>query len=150
VLAALRAWLARHPVATARWARRPLWLKAVFAFLLFMTFVFMPWDFLVKPFFRGLEGAEEVWFGFMLRGWAAKATEPLHWAIYAALAWGLWEGRKWALPAAALYFAQVAVGMLIWNLRDERGMGVLGGLASGIPFALLAVALWLEQRRFAA
>jgi hypothetical protein len=99
---------------------------------------------------RGLEGAEEVWFGLMLRGWAAKATEPLHWAIYAALTWGFWKERSWALPAAALYMTQVAVGMLVWNLRDERGMGLLGGLAAGAPFALLTVVLWRARRRFSA
>ena len=35
-----------------------------------------------------------VWFGFMLEGWAAKATEPLHWAIYAAGAYGFWKMRR--------------------------------------------------------
>jgi hypothetical protein len=140
VLDALRAWLARHP----------RWLGAVLLFFLFMTFVFMPWDLFVKPFVRPVDQWEEVWFGFLLRGWAAKATEPLHWAIYGALAWGLWKERPWACPAAALYSAQVAFGMLVWNLRDERGLGIAGGMASAAPFALLAVALWRERRRFSA
>ena len=64
--------------------RRPWWMNALFAFCLFMTFVYMPYDMLWKP----VEKDQEVWFGYLLHGWAAKATEPLHWAIYAAGAYG--------------------------------------------------------------
>jgi hypothetical protein len=140
VLAALRAWFGRHP----------LWLSGVFAFLLYMTFVFMPWDFLIKPFVRDISQWEEVWFGFMLRGWTAKATEPLHWAIYAGLAFGFWKERRWALPATALYFVQIAIGMLVWSIRDPRGPGWPGGVAFAVPMLVLAGALWRARRRFSA
>ena len=135
---ALRDWLRRHP----------RWLGAVLLFCLYMTFVFMPYDFLGKLFLRDVAQAEEVWFGIVLRGWAAKATEPLHWAIYAALAWGLWKDRPWALPAAAVYTAQVAIGMLVWSVSALGGArGLALGAAAFVLFGALALALWRARPR---
>lgn len=134
----LHRWLQRHP----------RWVGATFAFCLFMTFVYVPFDFLLKPLWQDVSQAEEVWFGVMLRGWAAKATEPLHGAIYAALSWGLWKDRAWVWPALALYTGQVALGMLVWNvLYPERGMGWPAGLAVFALFAALAGAFWRHGRR---
>jgi len=132
----LRDWLRRHP----------LWVGAVFLFCLFMVFVYAPYDILAKPLLRPIAEAEEVWFGIMLRGWAAKTTEPLHALIYGALAWGLWKERPWVWPAASLYAAQVAVGMLVWTLLYEPGALLLGGFATAL-FAALAVALWRQRGR---
>ncbi len=129
---ALRAWLARHP----------RWVSAVFLFCAYMTFLYMPFDFLLKPLWQDVSEAQEVWFGFLLTGKAAKATEPLHWLIYGALTWGFWKERPWVWPATALYIAQVAVGMLVWSLLDERGGGLLQGGIAFTLFGSLAVALW--------
>ena len=72
-------------------APRPWWMNLMWAFCLYMTFVYLPFDIFIKP----VAGDEEVWFGFVLHGWAAKLTAPLHWAIYAAGAWGFWRMRRW-------------------------------------------------------
>lgn len=128
----LRAWLGRHP----------RWVGAVFLFCLYMAVLYMPFDILLKPLYQEIAEAEDVWFGIILRGWAAKATEPLHWLVYGALAWGLWKERTWVWPAAALYVGQVALAMLVWNVREEGGRGWPGGLAAFALFGALAVALW--------
>ena len=122
---------------------RPLWVNALFAFTAFMAFVYTPWDFFLKP----VAEDQEVWFGFLLTGWAAKATEPIHGAIYAIFAWGLWKMRPWMRFWGTVYIAQLAVAMLIWNLLDERGH-VVAALVSGGVFAALARAYWRAGRVF--
>jgi hypothetical protein len=93
---------------------------------------------------------EEVWFGVMFHGWAAKAAEPFHWAVYAAGAYGFRTMKSWMWPWAAVYVGQVAVGMLVWNLL--YGVGGFGGLlvavAAFLAFGALAVALWRAQPLF--
>ena len=116
------------------------------AFCAFMSFIYLPYDLFWKP----VAQDQEVWFGIMLTGWAAKATEPLHWAIYAAGTWGFWRMRPWLHPWAALYVAQIGLGMLVWSVLDERGAGALAGLVSALPFALLAWLLWRSRARFGA
>jgi short-subunit dehydrogenase len=128
-----------------RLATRPWWMNALMLFCAFMACIYMPWDFFVKPVARDAEA----WFGFLLRGWGAKLTEPLHWAIYAAGAYGFWRMRAWMWPWAAVYAAQVAIGMFIWNIVYVGGMrGWCGGLVSFVPFAAIAAALWGAQQRF--
>ena len=39
----------------------------VFCFCAFMAFVYMPFDFLLKPLWQDVAQAEEVWFGVMLQ-----------------------------------------------------------------------------------
>jgi hypothetical protein len=56
-------------------ARRPRWMNALLGFCAYMTFVYMPFDFFVKPVARD----EEVWFGVVLTG-SPPRPEPLHWA----------------------------------------------------------------------
>jgi len=119
-------------------------MTGLLGFCLFMAVAYVPFDFFWKP----VDQDQEVWLGFMLTGRAAKATEPLHWAIYAAGAYGLWKMRAWLHPWAALYAASVALGMLIWGVRDARGSALYVGLAGFVPFALLAVALWRARSRF--
>ena len=125
-------------------ARRPWWMNLMFAFCLYMTFVYLPFDLFIKP----VERDDEVWFGVLLHGWGAKLTEPLHWAIYGAASYGFWRMRAWMWPWAAVYAAQVSIGMMVWNLLDPRGAGLLGGAISAAVFLLPTVALWRARWRF--
>jgi short-subunit dehydrogenase len=138
-MAGLRAWL------MDRFAERPWWMNALMVFCAFLTFIYMPWDFFIKP----VAADEEAWFGLLLRGPAAKLTEPIHWAIYAAGLYGFWNMRPWMWPWASLYVATVAFGMLVWGVVYVGGFGgfVLGVLAA-IPIALIARALWTSAELF--
>lgn len=121
-----------------RMARRPGWMNALLVFCLFMAIVYVPWDFLMKP----VAQDEEVWLGVRLHGWLAKATEPVRWWIYAALAYGFWRMRRWMWPWAAVYVAQVAVAMLVWSLLYvESEWRVVAGVVTALPFVALAIAL---------
>lgn len=126
--------------------KRPLWMNVLMLFCAYMAVIYVPWDFLLKP----VAEDEEVWFGILLTGWWAKATEPLHLAIYAAGAWGFWYRRPWMHPWAALYTGQVALGMLVWSLIDVRGPGLVGGLVAALPFLVLAIFLWRARTHFQA
>ena len=128
----------------AEWAKRSWWMNLIFLFCLYMTFIYLPFDLFVKP----VAVDEEVWFGFVLRGWWAKATEPLHWLIYGAGAYGFWKMAHWMWPWAAVYAAQVALGMLVWNLLDERGAGWVAGVAAAALFMLPTIALWRARPAF--
>jgi hypothetical protein len=127
-----------------RLAQRPWWMNVLMLFCAFMAFIYMPWDFFVKPVARDAEA----WFGFLLHGWGAKLTEPLHWAIYAAGAYGFWRMRAWMWPWAAVYAAQVTIGMIIWNLVDRSGHGFFAGIFSCLPFAVITWALWNARDQF--
>ncbi len=126
------------------WAQRPWWMNLIFAFCIYMTVVYMPFDLFWKP----VEVDQEVWLGVMLHGWAAKATEPLHWAIYAAGAYGFWKMRPWMWPWAAVYLLQITIGMFVFNLLDPRGGGWPGGLVSAAVFLIPTVAMWRSRARF--
>jgi len=125
---------------------RPWWMNALFAFCGFMTFVYLPFDFFWKP----VAEDQEVWFGLVLHGWAAKATEPVHWAIYAAGSFGFWKMRRWMHPWAALYTAQVAIGMFVWAFTDARADGRewLFGLPPFLAFGALAWRLYRSRAHF--
>ena len=124
--------------------RRSWWMNLTFAFCLYMTFIYMPFDIFIKP----MAEDEEVWFGVTLHGFWAKATAPLHWLIYAGLAYGFFRMSRWMWPWAAVYMAQVAIAMLVWNLLDPRGGGWgVGLVASGI-FLVPTVALWRAREAF--
>lgn len=128
-----------------RMARRPTWMNLLLVFCVFMALVYVPWDFFVKP----VASDEEVWFGVRLHGWLAKATEPLRWWIYAALAYGFWRMRRWMWPWAGIYFAQVAVAMLVWSvLYVDARWSVVRGSVIALPFAALAVALFRTRPLF--
>jgi|TARA_Y100000310_G_scaffold35292_1_gene33368 hypothetical protein len=123
---------------------RPIWMNLLMLFCGYMTFVYMPWDLFVKP----VAVDQEVWFGILLTGWAAKATEPAHWAVYAAGTYGFWKMRPWMWPWASVYVAQIAFSMFVWQLLDERASGLLGGTVSATPFVILTVMLWRARNRF--
>ncbi len=123
---------------------RPWWMTLMWGFCLYMTFIYLPFDLFWKP----VAEDEEVWFGFVLRGWHAKLTEPLHWLIYGAGSYGFWKMSRWMWPWAALYAAQIAVAMLVWSIIDPRGGGwPLGLFAAGL-LSLPAIALWRAKDRF--
>jgi short-subunit dehydrogenase len=123
-------------------AGRPAWMNVLMVFCAYMAFIYVPWDFFVKP----VAVDEEVWFGIMFRGWGAKAAEPLHWAVYAAGAYGFRSMKSWMWPWAAVYAGQVAVGMLVWNLL--YGVGGFGGAVAFLALGALAVALWRARPLF--
>ena len=126
--------------------RRPLWMTALLVFCAFMAVVYVPFDLFWKP----VAADTEVWVGIPLHGWWAKATEPLHLAIYAAGAFGFWKMRAWMHPWAAVYTASVAIGMVVWGITDPRGSKALAIAAPGaLLFGALTVALWQARLRFA-
>ncbi len=125
--------------------RRPLWMNTLLAFCAYMAVIYVPWDFAAKP----VAQDAEAWFGVLLRGWAAKATEPLHFAIYAAGTYGFWHMRPWMWPWAAIYVAQIAIGMAVWSLGQLGGArGALVAVATAVPIAAIAVALWRSRAQF--
>jgi hypothetical protein len=126
----------------ALFAGRPWWANALLVFCAYMTFVYVPWDLFMKP----VEEDQEVWFGIMFTGWAAKALTPLHWAVYGAGTVGFWNMRPWLHPWAALYVLQVAIAMLVWNVL-ERGDWLGGGVSFGV-FAAGAFALYRARPVF--
>jgi short-subunit dehydrogenase len=124
---------------------RPRWMNALMVFCAYMAIVYVPWDLFAKP----VAEDAEVWFGIMLTGWAAKAAEPLHWAVYAAGAYGFYRMRRWMWPWAAIYVAQIAVGMLVWNVLYIGGLrGWIFGVVSLAVFAGLAAVLWRARPLF--
>jgi hypothetical protein len=126
---------------------RPWWMNALMVFSAYMAFVYVPWDFFVKP----VAVDEEVWFGIRFHGWAAKLLEPFHWAVYAAGAYGFRRMKAWMWPWAAVYAGQVAFGMLVWSwIYIGDFLGFLLGIASLIPFAFLTWALWEARPLFEA
>lgn len=124
---------------------RPWWMNLIWAFCLYMTFIYMPFDIFTKPFERW----EEVWFGYTLVGWWAKATEPLHWLIYAGGAYGFWKMTPLTWPLATAYSAQVTIAMIVFNLLpDGKGGGPIAAAVSGSIFMLLTIALWRSKKHF--
>lgn len=124
--------------------RRSWWMNLIFYFCVYMTFLYMPFDFFLKP----VQVDHEIWFGIALTGWWAKATEPLHWLIYGAGAFGFWKMRSWMWPWAAVYSAQVVIAMFVWNIINENGRGLLGGLIAAAIFAVPTFLLWRAKHLF--
>jgi len=132
-------WLRDHM------GRRPIWMNALLLFCAYMAVIYLPWDIFVKP----VEVDEEVWFGLMFTGWAAKLLAIPHWAIYTAGMIGFWGMRSWMWPWASVYVAQVAFGMTVWPILERSGpVGWITGIVAGAVFAIPAVALWRARDRF--
>jgi hypothetical protein len=123
---------------------RSWWMNGVMLFCAFMTFIYMPFDMFYKP----VDQDQEVWFGFMLTGWAAKATEPFHWLIYGFGLYGFQKMKPWMWPWASLYVGQVAIGMFVWAVMSEKGPGVVAGGVIATPFIVLAIALFRTKDKF--
>ena len=126
------------------WGQRPWWMNLIFYFCVYMTFIYMPFDLFYKP----VAEDEEIWFGFTLYGWWAKATEPLHWLIYGAGAYGFWKMKSWMWPWAGVYAAQVAIAMLVFNVVNAKGGGWLAGAIAGAIFAVPMIALFRARALF--
>jgi hypothetical protein len=123
---------------------RPFWMNVLMLFCAYMTFIYVPWDILFKP----VVDAQEVWFGFLLTGWAAKVTEPIHLLIYGAGTVGFWKMKSWMHPWACVYAAQVALGMCVWSFLYQPQQGIVAGFVISLPFIILAVALWRTKNRY--
>jgi short-subunit dehydrogenase len=120
-------------------------MNALMIFSAYLGFIHLPLELFLKPVARDAEA----WFGLLLHGWAAKATTPLHIAIYAAGAYGFWQMRAWMWPWAALWAAQLAFGTLVWNVVYVGGTrGWTGGLVGGVAFSFVALALWRAKPLF--
>ena len=126
------------------WSQRPWWMNLMFYFCIYMTIIYMPFDFFYKP----VEHDEEVWFGITLYGWYAKLTEPLHWIIYGFGAYGFWKMKSWMWPWASVYLLQVVIAMFFWNQLDPRGGGLMPGLVSAAIFCLPLVAMVMTREKF--
>ncbi|MEM7098233.1 MAG: hypothetical protein AAF541_08245 [Pseudomonadota bacterium] len=126
------------------WGLRPWWMNLIFYFCVYMTIIYMPFDLFYKP----VAEDEEIWFGFTLYGWWAKATEPLHWLIYGAGAYGFWKMKRWMWPWAGVYAAQVVIAMVVFSLINAKGGGVASALISGFVFALPMAHLFLARDKF--
>ena len=134
------------------WAKRPWWMNQIWFFCVYMTFIYMPFDL----FYKAVEHDEEIWFGFTLTGWAAKATEPVHWLIYGAGAYGFWKMKSWMWPWAAVYCFQVVIAMAVFNLVEgpveagvrARGGGITAAVISAVVFMIPTVALWRARGLF--
>ena len=126
------------------WFRRPWWMNLMFYFCVYMTIIYMPFDFFYKP----VELDEEVWFGITLHGWYAKLTEPLHWIIYGLGAYGFWKMKSWMWPWASVYLLQVVIAMFFWNQLDPRGGGLVSGLISAAIFCSPLIAMVMAREKF--
>lgn len=123
---------------------RPWWMNVILLFCAFMTFIYLPWDIFIKP----LAEDQEVWFGYMFTGWAAKAGALLHWLVYGAGFYGFLKMKAWLHPWAALYVLQIAIGMLVWSISEDFWSGLLSGGITALVFASLALALLRAKARF--
>ncbi|MCP5045500.1 MAG: SDR family oxidoreductase [bacterium] len=125
---------------------RPVWINALMIFSSFMAFLYMPWDIFWKP----VAEDQEVWFGIMFTGWWAKLAAIPHWLVYGAAIHGFRRRRPWICSWGALYTAQISLGMLVWsiNVFESSLLGILFGLISAAPFALLTLALVDAREHF--
>jgi len=122
----------------AQRSRRPWWMTGLMGFCIIMAVIVLPFDLLRRPVWQ----AEQVWFGIVWHGWAAKIGELAHIAVYAAGAYGFWRMRTWMWPWAAVYAGQVAFSMFVWFAGHPGGLrGWLLALFSLIPFGGLTLAL---------
>ena len=125
------------------WRIRPWWMNPIFYFCIYMTFIYMPFDFFFKP----VEVDQEIWFGYTLTGSLAKATEPIHWLIYSFGAYGFWRMKTWMWPWASIYVAQIVISMFIWNILNDNGNLLLAVISASI-FSIPMIALWLSRKKF--
>ena len=89
---------------------------------------------LIKP----LGEDQEVWF-VLFTGWFAKLGGLLHWLVYGAASYGYLKMKRWMYPWSVIYLLQIALGMLVWSLLDERGGGLATGSIVAGFFLLIAI-----------
>ncbi len=128
---------------------RPRWMSALAVFCLVTVLFLVPRDL----FFAETRDVE-IWLGFEVRGTAALATAPVHWAIFLVGAWGFWFRRPWILPCAAGYVFYISLSHLIWSGISQNGhgwpMGLLYAVVFSVPGVLLLRARHLTMRKPAA
>src|SRR5262245_13198844 len=83
----------------------------------------------------------EVWGGFELHGTAALLTAPIHWTLFAVLAWGFWSVRPWAPSVAGVYAFYVAVCHLVWSVASPHGRGWVIGLVEALVISAVGMLL---------
>ena len=110
-------------------------MNVIFVFCVYMTFIYLPWDVLIKP----VSEDEEVWFGILFDGWLAKVGGVMHWVVYAALTFGFWSMSRWLNLWGALYLLQVALSMVVWGWLNSEGAEAWTSLAVGGLFAVGAI-----------
>lgn len=129
-----------------RFQERAWWMNLLMLVSGFLAYVYVPWDFLFKP----VAEDREAWFGVLLEGRWAKLTEPIHFVVYAAGAYGFWRMRPWMWPWAALWVSQLAIGMFLWPVLYRGGLGGWAlALVSGAFFGTIAYALFRARQAFA-
>lgn len=119
---------------------RPWWMTGMAVFCLASVAFLVPRDL-----FLAHTRDVEVWFGFELRGDAARLTAPVHWLIFLVGAWGFWRRSAWILPCAAAYSFYIGFCHFIWNLVSPNGIGWLAGVAEAVVFSVPGV-LFLYAR----
>lgn len=125
--------------------RRPWWMNGLMFLCFYYVAIYIPWDFLFKPPHRD----QEVFLGLMFHGRGAKLVELVHFAIYAAGAYGFWRMKSWMWPWAAVYVGQMAFSSFVWGTVHRGGwLGWIAAVITAVPCALVAYALWQEHDRF--
>jgi hypothetical protein len=82
-----------------------------------------------------------VFLGRRLRGTADLLVAPVFGAYLAAYAWGLWQGRRWALPMGILYAGWVPLNLYLFTVRSPEEMGT--NSLFGVPYMMVAVSVSL-------
>lgn len=124
---------------------RPWWMSAAMIFCAFMAFIYVPWDFFVKP----MAQDEEVWFGILFHGFWAKVMSIPHWFVYGAAVYGFRRRRPWMAVWAPAYTAQVAFSIYVWSAMAQGGLtGPIIGLIPAAPFMFLAYSFWQARDYF--
>ena len=124
---------------------RPVWMNVLLVFSAWMAFVYVPWDIFLKP----VAGDQEVWFGILFSGWAAKLMAFPHWFVYGAAVYGFRRRRPWMRLWGALYTGQVALAMFVWSVVHVGGaLGFIAGVVSAVPFSLFAWGFWNARDHF--
>lgn len=78
-----------------------------------------------------------VFLGRRLRGTADLVAAPLFGAYLAAYAWGLWNGKRWALPMGILYAGWVPLNLYLFTVRSPEELG--RNSLFGVTYMILAV-----------
>ena len=128
------------------WQKRPIWMNLIFLFCLFMVFIYSPFDIFTKPYAQWAD----VWLGYTLTGWYAKAGEQLHWLVYSLGAYGFWKMKSWMWPWAAIYSAQVVVAMVVFSVAHSADLftGIMQAAVTGGIFLIPTIALWRAKALF--
>ena len=128
----------------SKFVDRPLWMNVVLAFCAYMTFVYLPWDVFVKS----IAEDEEVWFGLLFYGWMAKIGGVIHWFVYAAITFGLWNMRPWVRLWISIYLLQIAFSMIVWSYLSEASTSPWLNLLTGVVFVMLSYMFYRSQPAF--